>query len=156
MKRFAVNKTLAVSASAATNTMPIGILTAASRAAEVYDVVCGMNAAVADAQLITGLQLASTYVAGTAFTANPLEAGDAASITTATTTLTVGSQTLSGTPFIQLPWNSRGTIRYYISDPDSRIKLAPGGATNGALIMYNQQPGTVASIVADNTLFFME
>lgn len=156
MKRFAVNKTLAVSASAATNTMPIGIQTAASRAASVYDLVVGMNAAVADAQLIAGLQLASTYVAGTAFTANPLEVGDAASVTTATTTLTVGSQVLSGTPQLEFAFNSRATVRWVAVDPDSRIQLAPNGGANGSMILYNQQPGTVAGLILDNNLYFAE
>jgi len=156
MKRFAVNKTLAVSASAATNTMPIGIQASATRSFAIYDLVCGANNAVADAQVLVGLTACSTYVAGTAFTSTPLEMGDAASSSTATTTLTVGSQVLTGTPLIELAFNTRATVRWVAVDPDSRIMVPAGANATGSIIMYNQQPGTVAGLILDNNLYFVE
>jgi hypothetical protein len=155
MRKYTVNKSLATSATAATNTMPIGIQGSATKGIQVYDLYCSFNAVVQDIQVLVGLSLCSTYVAGTAFTANPLEIGDVASSATATTTLTVGSQVLTGTPLWEQAFNTRGSIRMVVPDPDSRIILPAGANAAGSIILYNQQASTIACTL-DNQIYFAE
>lgn len=164
MRRYACNFTAAVSTTANTATYALGLITAASKPAHVYEVIVACNNAVVDAQLYADLQSVSAMTAGTAQTPQALEfgtGGTGAAVTTASTTPTAVTLTSALTatltvPVLRLAFNSRATIRWAAVDPDSRIVVPAGGAANGSLVFYNAQPGTVAALLVQHELFFAE
>lgn len=153
MRRYGVQASSSVSGSANTATNMIGIQTAASRAAQIYEVIYGMSAAVADAQIRTDIFGVSAFTAGTAATPVNVEVGGTAAVTGVSTGPTA---TASGLSLLAIEWNSRATVRWAAVDPDSRILIPAGGGTGGAVTFQNQQPGTVAGLTVLTHIYFAE
>lgn len=155
MRRFAVYKSLALSAVANTLTYPICLLPGATRAPQISEFIVGPNMAIpVDANVwvqITGSS--TTLTAGTGITPVLLDPGGAAVVTTASFTPT--GFTVNAGPYVNLPFNARMTVRWIAVDPDSRIHLNAGTAAANNLLVTNQQPGT-ATITLDNQVFFLE
>ncbi len=165
MRRYAANFVASVSTTANTATYALGLITASSKPAQVYEAIVSCPTATAiDAQLYADIQSVSAMTAGTAQTPQALEfgtGGTGAAVTGVSTTPT--SVTLTSTltatltvPVLRLAFNSRATVRWAAVDPDSRIVVPAGGGANGSLVFYNGQPGTIASLLVQHELFFAE
>jgi hypothetical protein len=155
MFRYGASTTQAVSGTAATNTFALGLVTGASKTAQIYEAIFGMNAAVADAQVLALLTGSSTALTtGTGITPAKLDSGNPA--TTATVSSLPTGATINAQPYVALAFNTRATVRWVAADPDSRIIIPAGGSTAGNFLLVNQQPGTVASLSLDHYVAWAE
>ena len=154
--RYAVSSNTSTSATANTNTFPIGAISATTRQLSIYEFTasCGTTVASNDTTFtITITGSTAVITAGTAITPQPLIVGGAASVFTASSAPTVG--TLLTVPLYQMTFNGRTTVRWAAIDPDSRFMWAAGGGANGSVVVANQDTAAAAT-VTNNVVLFAE
>ena len=121
------------------------------RKAWIYDIMVGADGTPADNALTYKVDRQTTVGTGTAATASPLDAGDAAALITETVNNTVEPTVTSATQMFELAVNQRASYRWV---------AAPGGelvvpATNAAGIGLRAKSAAYTS-TATGTLHFWE
>lgn len=121
------------------------------RRAWVYDVMVGADGTPADNAITYKLDRQTTVGTGTAATASPMDAGDAAALITETVNNTVEPTVTSATQMFELAVNQRASYRWV---------AAPGGelvvpATNAAGLGLRAKSAAYTSTVT-GTLHFWE
>ena len=155
MDRYAATSELAASTTAEANTFPLGLITGASRVAEIYELIVGNKLAANDGRLVAELIRTSTALtAGTAITPEPLALGRGAAVSTVSSAPT--GATLAAQPLVRLVFNGRATVRWAAVDPDARIIVPAGGGAGGSVLVANRQHTTTASLVLANQVFWAE
>lgn len=142
------------SGTADTSTFPLGLISAASKGFQVYELIAAIKAAASDTrQLVELIRTTTNLTAGSAITPEPLYLGDGAAVTTASSAPT--GATLAAQPLLRIAFNGRATVRWAAVEPDARIVVPAGGAAAGSLLMVNRN-SAAAAIATENQLFFAE
>jgi hypothetical protein len=159
MRHFGVSSDLALSATASTNTYPVGLISGTGRSFVIYQLFAGANqATVVSGQVIVEVNGTSgALTPGSAITPTDIDSGNSspASITAASSAPT--GMTLSPTnPYLRLAFNAMQAWAWTPPDPDSGIVFPAGGGAAGSALLTNRTPVTSSGITLSNQVFFKE
>lgn len=137
----------------ASTTLSVGALVAdatAPRRAKIFRLVCGSEAAPADASFLWQLQRCTTAGTGTAVTPQAIDPADPAAINDAYENHTVDPTLTANAILLSVPLHQRATFHFY-AVPGREIVI-PGTASNGVAV----RTPTANAVVVTATLHYEE